>query len=490
MAKAPKLAFYIPVYKKTPEIFRRCLDSLFDLSVKEIEVVCVFDGPNEELEAVAKKYRGVKTKVIEHAGACAARNAGFAMTTAPFVVAWDADCIAKPEMARMWLEAFDRNPDAAFVYSGYEFVNEGGKFDAEPFDAYSLQCGNYIASMFPLRRELFPKWDETLKGGQDWDFWLRVVRNGGKGVFLQGYGWLTDPAGAETVSGSAWAPGKREDTIRNVRERNGIPDREIGFFSYHYGQRAIQLARICGADIVKPTGYSIEKYKTLMSLGVVPGLFKIFPPKSKKIVYWLPFEIECLFQVGYATSKETVRQSLEAGTINFCSDILSKNKLEELGIEAEVLALPLETQDVMVDLPKEFKVLIDTDEAYEPIIKELRNDLPYIKIDYLRELGNRAPFSTYSLLISFYQFPTMDESLKGMLINGRHVISNVQAPFCGYMDLEISHPDFKRELIAKVRMARNLPFNKEAQAFYKNQVDPERFRKRLMAVQAPVLEVV
>src|SRR5581483_3004112 len=110
---------------------------------------------------------------------------------------------------------------------------------------------------------------------------------------------------------------------------------------------------------------------------------------------------------------------------------------------------------------------------YMPILKTIKQDLPYIHIDHLDPIKNPiASISDYSLLVSFQKFPTIDEGIRRFLINGRNVISNVQAPYCGHFDLEVTMKDFKQTLIRRIRDGRYLPFNKEAQDFYKAQVSP------------------
>lgn len=489
MAKEPILSFYIPVFKKSPEVFERCLDSLFGQSFKEIEVIAVFDGPDAELEAVLKAYPRVKSKVIEHGGAPKARNAGFEMTSGKYVAAWDADCFAKPEMAQVWMDTFERNPDAAFVYSGYEFTNEQGGFDSEQFDAYSLQSGNYIASMFPVKRELFPGWDESLKAAQDWDFWLTVVEKGGTGVFIMGRGFITEIPSQGSISYENWNPESREGTIRTVRTKHGIPDRDIAVYGMVHSMKALDLAKLLGADQLKNSGLPIKDYKLVFNLGYSEMIrFKRASPTSIKCHYWLPWDIDCLFAIAHKTAKETIRLANEEITHQFCNDIISKKRLDELGIKAEILPLPTAMDEPETKLSDTFRVLIYADEAHKAIVKGIERDLPYIAIDHA---GQSADITQYSVLVDFHENPYPSEEIKRFLLNGRNVISNVQAPFCGFLDLDVNHTNFRKELLSRIRMARELPFNKEAKEYYQSLVDPEKFKKRIFALlPKPVLEVV
>lgn len=487
MSKDPTLSFVIPVYKKSPETFRRCLDSLFDQSFKDFEVICVFDGPDAELQRIASEYK-TKEVVIEHGGAPKARNAGFKVSKGRYISSWDADCFAKPEMAEMWMNAFERNPTAAFVYSGYEFINEEGGYDSEQFDAYSLECGNYIASMFPVKREFYPGWDESLLAAQDWDFWLSVVEKGGQGVFLIGRGFLTELPTKGSISYEGWNPERREATIRAVRSKHHIPDREIAVYGMVHAVKALHLAKLLGADQLKNSGFPIKNYKLIFNLGYSKMIrFEGADKDTIKCHYWLPWDIDCLYAISHKTAMETIKLSNTEITHQFCNDIQSKKRLSELGIEAEILPLPTEVSNLETKLSDQFRVLIYADKAHEPIIKDIHMDLPYIPIDYV---GQSADITKYSLLVDFHENPYASEEIKRFLLNGRNLISNVQAPFCGFLDLEVDHTTFRKELISRIRLARELPFNQAAQDYYKELVDPQKFEARIKSLLPKKLEVI
>lgn len=485
MSSEPLISFVIPVYQKPAQIFEKCLESLLDMSLKEIEIICVFDGPDADLEAVAARYPPIKSLVIEHGGAPKARNAGTALAKGTYVACWDADCYAKPEMAKRWIEEFKAIPDADFVYTGYELTGERGGFDSEPFDAYSLTCGNYISSMAPIKRDKAPKWDESLAAGQDWDFWLTAVENGCKGAFIEGAGFLTDTRG-NGISTTAWNEETREDTIRRVREKHGITGRDIGVYSHNYFPRAVKIARILGADVIKPTGPAPTTYTTLFNIGYgFLSRFEGIDSNVTKIQFWVPGEIEGLAEARYSVVMETIR--IAKGVINLCSTTYEKHKLAELGISAEVIPLALLREDLELtqeSLPDEFSVLILCDDAYSKILKDVPLDLPHIRFGF-----NSGHVKDYSCVLSFYRFATVDEAVLVALVNGRNVISNIQAPFCGFVDPGQSYELFKKDLYDAIRAARAKPLNHEAQRYYRNLIDPGKFRARIASMGSqPLLE--
>jgi glycosyltransferase involved in cell wall biosynthesis len=491
MPKKPTLSFYIPVYKKAPEVFERCLESLFDMSFKDIEVICVFDGPDLELEKIANKYP-VRSFVIEHGGAPKARNYGLAQCQGKYVAAWDCDCYAKPEMAQVWIDTFERYPDAAFVYSGFEYVDEMGAEDSEQFDEYSLQCGNYIASMFPVKREFAAEWDETLQAGQDWDFWLSVVEKGGKGIFIQGRGFYTEPSTRGSISFDGWSVERRDETIRTVREKHNVPIRDIAVYGTMHYMKALHVAKLLNADILKGSGPSVHKYKMILNLGYNP-LIRMpgASPDAVKIQYWMPWDIDCLYEIRHKTAVDTIRFAKEEITHHLCNEIMSKKRLasDYIGIDAQIVPLPTEIDNLEKTLPPpdDFRVLIDADKSYEPMVKDIQKDLPYIPIDTLDKV---ADITKYSLLVSLHAHPMVDEGMRRFLLNGRNLISNVEAPYCGYIDLDVSHPEFRKELFTRIRNARTLPFNSQAQEYYATLVDPSKFKETILGFLEKPLEVV
>lgn len=482
----PVISFVIPVYKKPAEVFHKCLSSLFDMSFKDIEVICVFDGADESLRTIADTFH-VKQIVVEHGGAPKARNAGLDVATGKYVCFWDADCYAKPEMAKRWLEEFAAVPDADFVYTGYDFAQEGVQpFQSESFDAYSLGCGNYISTMTPVLRSKAPRWDELLEAAQDWDYWMTAVQNGLKGVWIEGSGFVTDTYDTG-LSSTKWSAENRDKTIRTVRHKHGVPDREIGVFSMNYRERAIKLAEILEADLIKPTGFTPTVYKTIFNLGYnFMSRFDGIAEDVCKIQYWLPGEIEGLRDAKYSVVMETIR--IAKGVINYCNTPYEKNKLEELGITAEVLPLPLadkELEKVSTALPEKFTVLVATDKAYSDLLKDLALDLPHIDFKY-----NAAKVSEFSCFLSFYRFAALDNAILIAQVNGRHVISNVQAPYCGFVDPDQSWEKFKLELFGKIHEVKAKLMNIEAQRFYLEAAQPKTFKEAIQNCSKIALEVI
>jgi len=497
MKTDPLISFVIPVYGKKPEIFEKCLRSLFDMSYKAIEVICVFDGADLRLEAVAAKYKTQRI-TLEHGGAPRARNEGYKHAVGTYVSFWDSDCYAKPEMAKRWIEEF-KTTEADFVYSGYEFVGHMGASPSHPFDPYMLTCGNYIATMFPMKREIFPGFDETLAAAQDWDLWLTIVEKGYKGSYIAGEGFATEVPDKDSISGRGWDAEHYLKTYRAVADKHGIPARPIVIASEEESVKGSHVARLIGADFHTQFDFRKNSYTLAFALGISfhNVQFPDAPAGCLKCLYWRTKDIEAFEGYGILGAIQLLEKFKESIAHHYVNEMFAQRRLARLfnfvGLpEPELLPLPSETDDAETALPDRFRVLLSIDEMYLPVFKTIKQDLPYLEIDELDfKTHPTASIADYSLLVSFQKFPTVDEGIRRFLINGRNVISNVQAPYCGHFDMDLSMKDFKQNLIRSIRDARVLKFNQAAQEYYKAQVSPEVFAQKINSLLVkPALEVV
>lgn len=121
------------------------------------------------------------------------RNDGYKESTQPFLFFCDDDILLPANYLELLYYALLKNKDAGFAYTGYvgivlhpESHPMHGNFSipSVQFNSESLKRGNYISTMSLVRRELFPMFDENLKRLQDWDVWLTITKNGGKGILV------------------------------------------------------------------------------------------------------------------------------------------------------------------------------------------------------------------------------------------------------------------------------------------------------------------
>ena len=155
------------------------------------------------------------------------RNDGFKKSTQPFLFFCDDDILLPANYLESLYNALLKNPDVGFAYTGYHGIvlhpdshPMRGNFQipAIQFNANALKRGNYISTMTLVRKELFPMFDENLKRLQDWDVWLTIVKNGGKGILVPNltfYAYYLD-AGITSNTNS------EIDAINAIKIKHGI----------------------------------------------------------------------------------------------------------------------------------------------------------------------------------------------------------------------------------------------------------------------------
>lgn len=194
------ISVIIPAYNATKTI-GACLKSVFAQSYKDIEVIIVNDGSTDDLNSALLCVTG-KFVVYEqdNQGAPAARNFGFKQSHGESVIFLDADIIMNPKMLEKLHLALKADPKAAFAYSSFYWGWK--KFKLWLFSYEKLKEMPYIHTSALIRREVFPGFDIGIKKFQDWDLFLTIAENDGKGVFI------AEPLFKVTAKGtmSSWLP--------------------------------------------------------------------------------------------------------------------------------------------------------------------------------------------------------------------------------------------------------------------------------------------
>ena len=189
----PLISVIIPVYNHAHTL-KRSIESIFNLTYRPLEVIVVNDGSTDNFDEVIKDCllltdgdcigAGSVLSVISqpNLGAPVARNRGFASSKGEYVIFWDADTLAHPQMLQKMFAYLQKHPEASYAYSQFKFGWK--RIKSQPFDAGKLKQINYIDVTSLIRRADFPGFDESLKRFQDWDLWLTMLEQGKTGVFI------------------------------------------------------------------------------------------------------------------------------------------------------------------------------------------------------------------------------------------------------------------------------------------------------------------
>ena len=131
MMATPKVSIIVPVYN-TEKYLKRCLDSIKNQTLEEIEVIIVDDGSKAECAALCDEFAKCdnRIKVVhkENGGLGFARNSGIEAASGEYVGFVDSDDYIEPLMYKdLYTAASENNADIAV--SGICFVG-GNMFDS------------------------------------------------------------------------------------------------------------------------------------------------------------------------------------------------------------------------------------------------------------------------------------------------------------------------------------------------------------------------
>lgn len=472
-AEEPLLSFIVPVYNLDPSVFKRCLLSLEDQDYPNIEVICVFDGVQPDLVNVAVpflKNERFKVVEIEHAGACAARNAGFKVSSGAVVSFFNSDYIAKPGMARWWMEELRKNPDCGFVYGRYEYTTARRMvYPSKPFDAWLLKIANYIDCGFPVRREHVVEWDVNCKSLQDWDFWLRVVAQGVKGHYLgyQESSFMAEPPrpkGLSDDSHSNWV-----ERVKYIKDKNGIAQPDICVASLGAPYHGTEIAKMIGADYRDDTLYKEHAYKGLYLIGWYmrptdqgnehPNIMMAFDkPGVNRVVHFVGADIYWLRKFPWDSMQALAGAlKLKASAI-LCETELAQRELAQFNIEAKVVPIPSYSEWKLTPVPEVFSCAVfltqksDFDKyCYENTLSIIRAmpdveftaygdggwDVEYPNLKHSKNLA-RPDWEKFVYANSCYlrivRHDTLPMASCEFIMAGRDVVTNIPLPFQEYID--------------------------------------------------------
>lgn len=156
-----KVSVIVPVYNSEEHI-KRCLDSIFAQTMKEIEVIVVDAGSVDETELILKEYLVenkenlvyVKTEASSRA---IARNIGVNKVAAPFFMFVDSDDYLEPEACEtMYKEALKSNYDIVICDGYYYHLATDYKEEVKLYKEFSQSIyKNYMVSNFKPYAKLF-----------------------------------------------------------------------------------------------------------------------------------------------------------------------------------------------------------------------------------------------------------------------------------------------------------------------------------------------
>ena len=189
----------MPAYNARPYI-EDAIRSVLNQDYPNIELVVVDDGSQDGTPEAAEQFDSrVKVLRQKNAGPAAARNRGIAAASGDFIAFLDADDVWLPGKVSLQVQYLQDHPAAGVVFGGFLrwYAQTNGSFLTaptpvnldSPLRLVPEQSGWIYKDMLlasviciitaMIRRSVIKtvgSFDESLKTGEDYDFWLRVSR--------------------------------------------------------------------------------------------------------------------------------------------------------------------------------------------------------------------------------------------------------------------------------------------------------------------------
>ena len=163
--------------------------SLAQQTFRDFEIVIVDDGSRDPDTLNKLAALDGETRIVRqaNAGPSAARNAGIRAARADIVFTLDCDDTIEPEFLAETVPLLQASPaDVGMVFCDLRLSGGASGILARYFNRFDLLFTNTLSAGLVMRREAWRAaggYDEAMREGyEDWDFSLRLVRAGFRGV--------------------------------------------------------------------------------------------------------------------------------------------------------------------------------------------------------------------------------------------------------------------------------------------------------------------
>ena len=190
------VSIIITTYERNEKVIKRAIDSVFNQTYKNWELIVVDDNKKDE---VSKNVQTIlneinDTRIIyikneENMGSAKSRNHGIEKSKGKYITFLDDDDEWEKEKLEKQLKKI-LSDHSALVYCDYYYIDKNGKMNIRKSDKQNLPgsndferllCCNFIGSTsFPLIKTSVLKsvggFNKDLQSSQDHELWLRIAQ--------------------------------------------------------------------------------------------------------------------------------------------------------------------------------------------------------------------------------------------------------------------------------------------------------------------------
>ncbi|MFD0989563.1 glycosyltransferase family 2 protein [Mariniflexile jejuense] len=193
------VSIIVPCFKQA-HFLGEALQSVLNQSYTNWECIIVNDGSPDNTEEIAKIWCNKDDRISyinkKNGGLPNARNAGIQISNGNYIIVLDADDILHQDYILKTLPVLQSNKELAIV-SSYRIFFTGNtsniikKYEASGSTYRDLMFENVLMPSSIYRKGCWKEvggYDETMiKGFEDWEFWIAVLKKGWKYTFVEDY---------------------------------------------------------------------------------------------------------------------------------------------------------------------------------------------------------------------------------------------------------------------------------------------------------------
>ena len=267
----PLVSVIMPCFNQG-RFLAQAVDSLKAQSLSNWECIVIDDGSTDDTFQAAQTLAVAEGRVRflsqQNGGPSAARNRGIDEARGRYVQFLDADDLIEHEKLKLHVDHLDRHPNDGLVYGDvryfadedptkrlYSFWGEERPWVAMIGESQKpiltkLVSGNIMAMNCPLLRkstiERVGMFDESIRGCEDWDYWLRCAATGIRFAYLSGENGLALVRSHTTSSSRDLV--RMRDGHYSVRLKTGRLIRDARFRRYNFEAGANYLEELAFRD--------------------------------------------------------------------------------------------------------------------------------------------------------------------------------------------------------------------------------------------------
>ncbi|HAA29251.1 MAG TPA: glycosyl transferase family A [Cyanobacteria bacterium UBA8553] len=184
----PTISVIIPAYNAEKTILET-ITSVIQQTYSNWEMIVINDGSTDRTLELLSTVKDARIKIFSYpnGGVPVARNHGLNHATGDFIAFLDADDLWTPDKLELQLAKLQQHPEAGVVYSWAYYMDETGEsfhadnpifFEGNVYAELLVRDFIVSGSNCTIRRQAIEsvgKFDPSVPGADDWDYWLRLA---------------------------------------------------------------------------------------------------------------------------------------------------------------------------------------------------------------------------------------------------------------------------------------------------------------------------